>query len=158
MSKLLKLNITDEELRSSHPPKPPSNAWEQFMPDIKMGEGQLADRLDSPVDQIEGDNASSVSSQPMVGVGESVIREVSKKLDDALIRLGMLIIWPGSKKFIIATRLYFCIIYPGSSHLVYQLSVRPAPAFNQECDTFFLLTYLVFVFVRLFVLRKVHCL
>lgn len=33
MSKLLALKITDDELRSSQPPKPPPNLWEQFLPD-----------------------------------------------------------------------------------------------------------------------------
>lgn len=40
MCKMLSLSITDEELRSSYPPKPEAGAWEQFLPDSKTLDGK----------------------------------------------------------------------------------------------------------------------
>lgn len=73
MTKLLNLNLTDEELKSAQPPKPKANAWEQYFPDCKPSLRSLS-RTDS------ADFASPVDSPVPAKVkpDEIVPREVSQ--------------------------------------------------------------------------------
>lgn len=54
MSALLDLHITAEEYKSSQPPKPAPNAWEEFLPDSKTKDGQSIRLLSRP-DSVEGE-------------------------------------------------------------------------------------------------------
>ena len=83
MSKLLDLKITTEELKSSQPPKPSPNSWEQFLPDSKVREGLPLARLDSVADSVDCEKIDSEPSnekpiEPRVEQrGDPVPREVS---------------------------------------------------------------------------------
>ena len=65
MSKLLSLSISDEELKSSQPPKPSVNAWLQCIPDSKWVDGKyiLENSLMSPSDHV-ADACADVEAQP----------------------------------------------------------------------------------------------
>mgnify|MGYP001799031801 FL=1 len=65
MSKLLSLSISDEELKSSQPPKPSVNAWLQCIPDSKWVDGKyiLENSLMSPGDHV-ADACADVEAQP----------------------------------------------------------------------------------------------
>ena len=81
MSKLLDLKITTDELKSSQPPKPPPNAWEQFLPDSKVRDGMSLTQLDAVSNSIDDDKSIPEQSTeeptaPRTEIRDPVPREV----------------------------------------------------------------------------------